>query len=135
MLVTLSHCCKQCGPRSDCSSRSSLIWVHTVCLNAKSLFEKFAIRCSRRHKQTTFSDASFLGILRVKRTGYTWLIFCHFVQGRSLFVFLLAHFRVDHILEGDYINLDRVDLLQSVFIPLKIAKTIKKVWLFCHKFT
>ena len=22
---------KQCGPRSDCSYRSSLIWVHTVC--------------------------------------------------------------------------------------------------------
>ena len=30
-----SHFCKQCGPRSDCSSRSSLIWVHTVCLYAK----------------------------------------------------------------------------------------------------
>ena len=24
---------KQCGPRSDCSYRSSLIWVHTVCKN------------------------------------------------------------------------------------------------------
>ena len=22
---------KQCGPRSDCSYRCSLIWVHTVC--------------------------------------------------------------------------------------------------------
>ena len=22
---------KQCGPRSDCSYRSSLFWVHTVC--------------------------------------------------------------------------------------------------------
>ena len=60
-----SHCCKQCGPRSDCSSRSSQIWVHTVCLYAKSMFEKFARRCSRRHKQTTFSDAGFLGTLRV----------------------------------------------------------------------
>ena len=30
-----SHFCKQCGPRSDCSPRSSLIWVHTVCLYAK----------------------------------------------------------------------------------------------------
>ena len=30
-----SHFCKQCGPRSDCFSRSSLIWVHTVCLYAK----------------------------------------------------------------------------------------------------
>ena len=30
------------------------------------MFEKFARRCSRRHKQTTFSDAGFLGALRVK---------------------------------------------------------------------
>ena len=61
-----SRCCKQCGPRSDCSIRSSLIWVHTVCLYAKCKFEKFARRCSRRHKQTTFSVADFLGALRVK---------------------------------------------------------------------
>ena len=59
-----TYCCKQCGPRSDCSSRSSLIWVHTVYLYAKeSMFEKFARRCSRRHKQMTFSDVVFLGIL------------------------------------------------------------------------
>ena len=45
--------------------RSSLIWVHTVCLYAKCKFEKFARRCSRRHKQTTFSDADFLGALKV----------------------------------------------------------------------
>ena len=36
-----------------------------VCLYAKCNFEKFARRCSRRHKQTTFSDANFLGALRV----------------------------------------------------------------------
>ena len=30
-----SHFYKQCGPRSDCSSRSSLIRVHTVCLYVK----------------------------------------------------------------------------------------------------
>ena len=45
---------------------SSLIWVHTVCLYAKCKFEKFARRCSKRHKQTTFSDADFLDALRVK---------------------------------------------------------------------
>ena len=44
-----------------------MIWVHTVCLYAKCKFEKFARRCSRRHKQTTFPDAVFLGALRVKR--------------------------------------------------------------------
>ena len=48
------------------ANRSSLIWVHTVCLYAKCKFEKFARRCSRQHKQTTFSDAVFLGALRVK---------------------------------------------------------------------
>ena len=57
-----SHFCKQCGPRS---SRSSLIRVLTVCLYAKNRFEKFARIFSRQHKQTTFSDDGFLGILRV----------------------------------------------------------------------
>ena len=42
-LVHLKHLCsKQCGPRSDCSYRSSLIRVHTVCLYAK-------IRPSQKH--------------------------------------------------------------------------------------
>ena len=70
-----SHCCKQCGPRSDCSFRSSLIWIHTVCLYAKSMFEKFASRCSRRHKQTTFSDAVFLGVLKVNIDLYINTVF------------------------------------------------------------
>ena len=61
-----SHFCKQCGPRSDCSFKSSLIWVHIVCLYAKIGWKKFARIFSRRHKQTTFSDAGFFGILRVK---------------------------------------------------------------------
>ena len=32
----------------------------------KNRFEKFARIFSRRHKQTTFSDAGFLSVLRVK---------------------------------------------------------------------
>ena len=36
----------------------------------KNRFEKFARIFSRRHKQTTFSDAGFLGALRVKRVTY-----------------------------------------------------------------
>ena len=32
-------------------------------------FEKFARIFSRRHKQTTFSDAGFFGVLRVKSIG------------------------------------------------------------------
>ena len=39
--------------------------VHTVCLYAKIGLKNFARIFSRRHKQTTFSDAGFLGILRV----------------------------------------------------------------------
>ena len=41
--------------------------VHTVCLYAKNRFEKFARIFSRRHKQTTFSDA---GHLRVNSVSY-----------------------------------------------------------------
>ena len=82
-----SHFCKQCGPRSDCCFRSSLIWVHKrsslICVEeqsdlgpqkeqsdlgphclpvCKNRFEKFARIFSRRHKQTTFSDAFFLAL-------------------------------------------------------------------------
>ena len=55
LFVILSHFCKQCGPRWDCSSRSSLISVHTVCLYAnvglKSLQEYSADDINRRHFQ------------------------------------------------------------------------------------
>ena len=57
---------KQCGPRSDCSYRSSLFWVHAVCFytlfisNARQLFA--ADDFSRQHFQMHF----FLGALRVK---------------------------------------------------------------------
>ena len=50
----------------------------------KNRFEKFARLFSRRHKQTTFSDAGFLGILRVKKVkdvnckeNYPKLCTCH----------------------------------------------------------
>ena len=56
-------------PDQTAPFRSSLIWVHTVCGYAKNSFEKFARIFSRRHKQTTFSDAVFLGAFRVK-----WLV-------------------------------------------------------------
>ena len=59
-----SHDCKQCGPRSDCSSGSSLIRVHTVCLYAK-----IGLSLHKNIQQTTFSDAGFLGILRVNLAG------------------------------------------------------------------
>ena len=39
----------------------------TVCQYAKNSFEKFARIFSRRHVQTTFSDAVFLGTLRVNK--------------------------------------------------------------------
>ena len=41
-----------------------LIRVHSLAL-CKNRFEKFARIFSRQHKKTTFSDAGFLGILRV----------------------------------------------------------------------
>ena len=58
---------KQCGPRSNCSYRSSLFWVHAVCfytLFAKNNRQLFAAEdFSRRHFQMHF----FLGALRVKQ--------------------------------------------------------------------
>ena len=41
----------------------------------KNRFEKFARIFSRRHKLTTFSDAGFLGALRVKVDNMSLLIF------------------------------------------------------------
>ena len=61
---------KQCGPRSDCSYRSSLFWVHTACFytcfvsNVRQLFATDDF--SRRHFQMHF----FLGALRVKQCAY-----------------------------------------------------------------
>ena len=49
----------------------------TVC---KNRLEKFARIFSRRHKQTTFSDAGFLGILRVK---YVTAVHLSFTVTRS----------------------------------------------------
>ena len=112
-----SHFCKQCGPRSseprsDCSFRSSLIWVHTVCRYAKNRFEKFARIFSRRHKQTTFSDAVFLGALRVKQ-GYRYFSFI-----QQLFVSL-----INAVLSFQqwwwwikYIKSNHLLMLSSVFI-------------------
>ena len=56
-----SHFCKYCGPRSDCSD----LGPHCL-LVCKNRLENFARIFSRRHEQTTFSDAGFLGVLRVK---------------------------------------------------------------------
>ena len=58
--------CKQCGPRSDEEQSDQGPHCLPVC---KNRFEKFARIFSRRHKQTTFSDAGFLGILRVNNQG------------------------------------------------------------------
>ena len=61
---------KQCGPRSDCSYRSSLFWVHAVCFytqfvsNVMQLFA--ADDFSRGHFQMHF----FLGALRVNERPY-----------------------------------------------------------------
>ena len=46
-----------------------VVWscrVHIVCLYAKIGLKTFARIFSRRHKQTTFSDAGFLGVLRAR---------------------------------------------------------------------
>ena len=58
---------KQRGPRSDCSYRSSLFWVHAVCLYTLFISNVMQLVAadgfSRRHFQMHF----FLGALRVKQ--------------------------------------------------------------------
>ena len=69
-----SHYGKQCGPRSDCSYRSSLFWVHADCFytefvsNVRQLFA--ADDFSSRH----FSDAFLLSALRVKYFHCSWFL-------------------------------------------------------------
>ena len=60
-----SHFCKQWGPRSDCSSRSSLIRVYTVCMYAKIGLKSLQEYSADDINRWIFSDAGFLGILRV----------------------------------------------------------------------
>ena len=65
----LLHCLrrfydKQCGPRSDCSYRSSLFWIHAVCFYTEfvsNVRQLFAVDdFSKRNFQMLF----FLGALR-----------------------------------------------------------------------
>ena len=56
---------KQCGPRSDCSYRSSLFWVHTVYFHTKfvsNVRQLFAAdNFSRQHFQMHFFFLRFKG--------------------------------------------------------------------------
>ena len=117
----------------------------------KNRFETFARIFSRRHKQTTFSDAGFLGILRVKRLGLT-LISVHtvclyaklglkslqeysaddinrrhftrsFTADRSKAVLLLQFFSVCASM-GSYVTIDLVIICSSSLLLLvPITKT------------
>ena len=81
-VVCLSHLLKflrsllwqKCGPRSDCSYRSSLFWVHAVSFYTylvSNVWQLFAADdFSRRH----FLRIFFLGALRVKK--HIQLLFC-----------------------------------------------------------
>ena len=46
----------------------------------KNRFEKFARIFSRQHKQTTFSDAGFLGILRIRKMLHLVTLIAFFVN-------------------------------------------------------
>ena len=51
----------------------------------KNRFEKFARIFRRRHKQTTFSDVDFLGVLRVSRSSLLFRVPC---KGLPNFIYL-----------------------------------------------
>ena len=51
----------------DQTSPLEAVWSGSILFAyMQKYFEKFARRCFRRHKQMTFSDVVFLGILKVK---------------------------------------------------------------------
>ena len=56
--------CKQLGPRSDCSLRSSLIRVHSVCFHDKIRLACIYL-CSRHIKQTTVSGWKNISRIRI----------------------------------------------------------------------
>ena len=65
------------------------------CLSVcKNRFEKFARIFSSRHKQTTFSDAGFLGVLRVQFNLVGSAINCAFDIFQKDLCFLLLLFFV-----------------------------------------
>ena len=80
--------CKQCGPTSDCSSRSSLIRAHAVCLYAKiglkSLQEYSADDISRWH----FQMQVFLAFYNVRDK-----VKCLVDSSASLFEVILFQFK------------------------------------------
>ena len=80
----------------------------------KNSFEKFARIFNRRHKQTAFSDAVFLGTLRVKGTEFA-------PSGRTLFPFRTDPFSDprEQTEEGRQSNSDRVASHDPVSTPLK----------------
>ena len=57
---------KQCGPRSDCSYRSSLFWVHAVCF-----YTSFSVMLGNYLQQTTSADDIFRCIFSWRFKGKT----------------------------------------------------------------
>ena len=82
---------KQCRPRSDCSYRSSLFWVYTVCfytLFVSKVRQLFAADdFSRRHFQMHF----FLGALRVNYKGFYSIVLVGFVHIDADYKFIWAN--------------------------------------------
>ena len=64
LVLIKCFCSKQCGPRSDCSTRSSLIWVHMVCL-----YTKLVLGVSIYMQQMTSAGNIFRCILLVVGKG------------------------------------------------------------------
>ena len=67
---------KQCGPRSDCSYRSSLFWVHNVCYYTWFICYVRQLFAADDFSNDIFRYIFFLGALRVK----SWRIASKLIQ-------------------------------------------------------
>ena len=75
----------------------------------KNKFEKFARIFSRRHKQTTFSDAGFLGVLRVKGSKLRKITKCDLKKKKKKKKLRLKRWKTDSWLSqlAFFVNLHR----------------------------
>ena len=68
---------KQCGPRSDCSYRSSRIRVYSVCFNTEFLSNVMQLFAADDFSRGHFQMHFFLGALRVKGC---WVVSFNLIQ-------------------------------------------------------
>ena len=98
----------------------------------KNRFEKFARIFSRRHKQTTFSDADFLGILKVNKAESAILVLSVCFASKS-FSFSKSNCHVLKVFPSYNVDSDsNFNLLLYIGYVFSLAPNTAVYMYFCH---